>query len=263
MPQSVTPISVVIITYNEQQNIARCLDSVLAIANDIVVVDSFSEDKTAQICQSYPQVRFVQHVFEGHIEQKNYAITQAKYPHILSLDADECLSEQLIQSIQQVKQQFTATGYYLNRLNNYCGTWIRHGDWYPDRKLRLWDSRCGKWGGSNPHDKFELQANSSSAQLKGNLLHYSFSSIAQHIEQINKFSGIAAKQLHQKGKQATCYHLLVKPWFKFFKSYILRLGFLDGYYGYVVCRNSAHALFLRYAKLKEMNDNSSYVKRQL
>lgn len=250
---ALTPISVVIITYNEQQNIARCLDSVLAVADDIVVVDSFSTDQTAQICQNYPQVRFVQHTFDGHIEQKNYAITQAKYPHILSLDADECLSEQLTQSILQIKQNFNKTGYYINRLNNYCGTWIRHSDWYPDRKLRLWDSRHGQWGGTNPHDKFELQANSSTAQLKGNLLHYSFHSIEQHIEQINKFSSIAAQQLYLKGKRANAYHLLIKPCFKFFKSYVLRLGFLDGYYGYVACRNSAHGIFLRYAKLKKLN----------
>jgi len=250
---ALTPISVVIITYNEQQNIARCLDSVLAVADDIVVVDSFSTDQTAQICQNYPQVRFVQHAFDGHIEQKNYAITQAKYPHILSLDADECLSEQLTQSILQIKQNFNKTGYYINRLNNYCGTWIRHSDWYPDRKLRLWDSRHGQWGGTNPHDKFELQANSSTAQLKGNLLHYSFHSIEQHIEQINKFSSIAAQQLYLKGKRANAYHLLIKPCFKFFKSYVLRLGFLDGYYGYVACRNSAHGIFLRYAKLKRLN----------
>jgi glycosyltransferase involved in cell wall biosynthesis len=250
---ALTPISVVIITYNEQQNIARCLDSVLAVADDIVVVDSFSTDQTAQICQNYPQVRFVQHTFDGHIEQKNYAITQAKYPHILSLDADECLSVQLTQSILQIKQNFNKTGYYINRLNNYCGTWIRHSDWYPDRKLRLWDSRHGQWGGTNPHDKFELQANSSTAQLKGNLLHYSFHSIEQHIEQINKFSSIAAQQLYLKGKRANAYHLLIKPCFKFFKSYVLRLGFLDGYYGYVACRNSAHGIFLRYAKLKKLN----------
>ena len=246
-------ISAVIITYNEARNIGRCLESLRDVADDIVVLDSFSTDATAEICHSFG-VRFEQHVFDGHIEQKNRALGLARFPFVLSLDADEALSDTLRQSVLQVKKAAEiADAYTMNRLTNYCGQWIHHSGWYPDRKLRLWDSRHGQWGGTNPHDKFELQANSSTAQLKGNLLHYSFHSIEQHIEQINKFSSIAAQQLYLKGKRANAYHLLIKPCFKFFKSYVLRLGFLDGYYGYVACRNSAHGIFLRYAKLKKLN----------
>src|ERR1035437_7666308 len=142
MPQ----ISVVIITFNEEKNIERCILSVQDLADDIVVVDSFSTDRTEEICKSHG-VRFIQNHFNGHIEQKNFAISKAHFPYILSLDADEQLSEELKKSIQQVKNNWDADGYYFNRLTNYCGQWIRHSSWYPASKLRLWDSRKGKWGG--------------------------------------------------------------------------------------------------------------------
>lgn len=249
-----TPISVVIITYNEARNIARCIDSVLPIADDIVVVDSFSSDETPAICAQYSSVRWVQHPFAGHIEQKNYALSQARYPHVLSLDADECLDADLQKAIGVVKQQFEHTAYYFNRLNNYCGQWIRHGDWYPDRKLRLWNTQYGSWGGTNPHDRVVLQMGSSTARLQGNLLHYSFSSIEQHVAQINKFSSIGAQQLYQQGKRATWYHCVIKPRIKFWKAYVLRAGFLDGFYGYVIARNSAHAMWLKYVKLRRLGN---------
>ena len=137
-------LSAVIITFNEERNIGRCIDSLQGIADDIVVVDSFSSDKTKEICLS-KNVRFVEHAFDGHIEQKNWAITQAKHPHILSLDADEALDEVLKKSILEVKQNFTQDAYQMNRITNYCGQWIKHCGWYPDTKLRLWDSSKGYW----------------------------------------------------------------------------------------------------------------------
>src|SRR5436190_10289340 len=127
------PLSVVVITFNEERNIGRCLASVAAVADDIVVVDSFSTDRTEAIAREHG-ARFVQHAFEGHIEQKNWAVTQAAHPFILSLDADEAVDDRLLDSIRRGKDQ-NADGYTMNRLTNYCGTWIRHGGWYPDRKL--------------------------------------------------------------------------------------------------------------------------------
>ena len=127
-----TKLSVVIITLNEQKNIGRCLESVKDISDDIVIVDSYSTDDTEKICRQYG-VRFIQHPFEGHIEQKNWAITQAKYPHILSLDADELLSDRLKRSIREVKENWVYDGYYFNRLTNYCGKWISYSCWYPSR----------------------------------------------------------------------------------------------------------------------------------
>ena len=173
-----TPVSVVVITFNEEKNIARCLDSVKDIADEIVIVDSFSKDRTKEICLSYG-AKFIEHKFDGHIEQKNFAITQAKYPHILSLDADEALDEQLKKSILTAKENFILDGYYMNRLTNYCGHWVRHSGWYPDTKLRLWDSRKGHWAGINPHDKYELTSgDSNTGKLNGDILHYSYYSVA-------------------------------------------------------------------------------------
>ncbi|MEI6021287.1 MAG: glycosyltransferase family 2 protein, partial [Bacteroidota bacterium] len=141
-------LSVVIITHNEEKNIERCLLSVQTFADEIVVLDSFSNDHTEAICAKY-NVIFLQHVFDGHIQQKNRAITHASHQHVLSLDADEALSETLIQSILNVKQNFENDGYYMNRLTNYCGHWVKHCGWYPDQKLRLWNKSKGEWTGQN------------------------------------------------------------------------------------------------------------------
>jgi Glycosyltransferases involved in cell wall biogenesis len=247
-------LSVVIITYNEERNIARCLDSVKEIADDIVVVDSYSTDFTRDLCEER-NVRFVQHTFVGHIEQKNWAIKQAKFPFVLSLDADEVPDEQLIQSIREAKNNKQADGYTMNRLTNYCGKWIRHCGWYPDTKLRMWDSSKGKWGGVNPHDKYEMVKGSSIKHLKGNLLHYSYYTLTDHINQVNKFTDIASKALYDKGHKTSLFKIYFSPKFKFFRDYILKLGFLDGFYGYTICKISAHAAFLKYSKLRLLNRN--------
>ncbi len=245
-------ISVVIITYNEEKNIARCLDSVKEIADDIVVVDSFSTDKTQEICKS-KGARFVQHKFEGHIEQKNWAITQAKHPHVLSLDADEALDEKLRKSILSIKNNWKHDGYYMNRLTNYCGKWIYHCGWYPDRKLRLWDSRKGNWGGVNPHDKYELkEGDKNSGYLEGDILHYSYYSIEGHKLQTEKFSTISANALFAKDTRANWVKLYLSPVVKFVQSYFLKLGILDGYYGFQICKISAYSTYLKYSKLKKL-----------
>ncbi len=252
-------LSVVIITFNEEKNIARCIDSILPIADDVVIVDSFSTDKTKEIALS-KNCRFIQHEFEGYIEQKNWAITQAKFPHILSLDADEALSNELQVAISKLKDNWDADGYYFNRLTNYCGKWIKHCGWYPDQKLRLWDSRKGKWSGTNPHDKYELQSGSRQKHLPGDLFHYSFYSISQHILQIEKFSSIAAQEAVTKGKRIGIFSLLLKPIWKFFRSYLIKLGFLDGYYGFVICTLSAFSTFLRGLKIVELNKHQDSLK---
>ncbi len=245
-------LSAVIITFNEEQNIGRCLDSVKSVANDIVVIDSFSTDKTEEICRKHG-VRFVTHKFEGHIQQKNYAITQAHFPHILSLDADEVLSEELSENIQNVKENWLADGYIFNRLNNYCGKWIHHCGWYPDIKLRLWDSGKGRWTGMNPHDRFEMNPGCTIKHIKGDLLHYSYHSISQHVNQINKFSEISAKTKFQKGKKISTAMILLRMLFIFLKKYIIQLGFLDGYYGFVISIMTVYSFFLKDIKLKELH----------
>jgi glycosyltransferase involved in cell wall biosynthesis len=246
------PVSAVIITFNEERNIGRCLDSLHGIVEDIVVVDSFSKDKTKEICESYG-VRFVEHVFEGHIEQKNWAITQAKYPHVLSLDADEALDETLKKSILKVKNNWQADGYSMNRLTNYCGHWIHYCGWYPDTKLRLWDSRKGAWGGTNPHDKYELHdKEAKTIHLRGDILHYSYYSLEDHYKQVDYFTTILAKAQYEKGKKAPFITLIFSPVVKFIKDYFIKKGFLDGKVGFRICRISAYATFTKYKKLRNL-----------
>jgi glycosyltransferase involved in cell wall biosynthesis len=245
-------LSVVIITFNEEKNIARCLDSVKEVADDVVVVDSFSKDKTKEISLS-KGARFVEHAFEGHIQQKNWAITQAKYPHVLSLDADEALDEKLIQSIKKAKANWNKDGYYMNRLTNYCGHWVKYCGWYPDKKLRLWDSRKGEWRGINPHDKYELfEGRKNAGYLEGDILHYSFDSIDSHLKQIEYFTDISSKALFATGKKPSFIKLYLSPTAKFIESYFLKAGFLDGKYGFEICKNSAWATKLKYHKLKKL-----------
>lgn len=250
-----TPLSVVIISFNEEHNIGRCLDSVQGIADDIVVVDSYSKDRTKEIC-TLKGARVIEHPFEGHIQQKNWAITQAKFPFILSLDADEALDETLRKEILKVKADKKFDGYTMNRLTNYCGQWIKHSGWYPDTKLRLWDSTKGKWGGENPHDKYEMFQGARVAHLKGDILHYSYYSIEDHYRQLRYFTDIASKAAFEKGKNAGVLKLYGSAVVKFIKNYFLQLGFLDGYYGFVISKLSAYGTYLKYKKLRALHGRS-------
>ena len=246
-------ISAVIITGNEEKNIGRCLASLKDVADEIVVVDSFSSDKTAEICQTRG-VRFIQHSFEGHIEQKNFAVSQAEFDCVLSLDADEVLSDRLARSISDVKNNWSCDGYAFNRLTNYCGKWIRRSGWYPDEKLRLWDRRKGRWGGQNPHDHVFMDTGSRVRHLDGDLLHYSYHSIEDHISQINRFSEIAAKAAYSQGRRAGVLgDIILNPVLTFLKKYFLKLGILDGYEGFVIAVHTAYGKFLKYIKLYELN----------
>lgn len=250
-------ISAVIITFNEEKNIGRCIKSVKDIVDEIVVVDSFSTDRTEEICNSF-NVKFVKHEFEGHIEQKNWAITQASNHYVLSIDADEVLSDTLKRSIQHVKVNWKCDGYKFNRLTNYCGKWIKHTGWYPDVKLRLCDSRKGFWKGINPHDRYEMIEGSVVKHLKGDLLHYSYSSIKQHIDQVNKFTDIASNAAVKEGKSTNFIKIIFHPFWKFIRDYFIKLGFLDGYYGFVISMISAHATFLKHLKIRELRKNDRY-----
>lgn len=246
------PLSVVIITYNEERNIGRCLESVRDIADDILVVDSYSTDRTVEICKQY-SVRVVFHPFEGYIEQKNWALSQALYPHVLSLDADEALSDRLRESIRKVKEQWTHDGYYFNRLTCYCGKWIKHGSWYPSRKLRLWDSSKGAWHGLNPHDRFRMIPEARKKKLEGDLLHYSYFSIQEHVEQSQSFAEIVARAYYRAGRKARLFHIIFSPSWRFFRDFFIKLGFLDGYYGYLIALYSARETNMKYRQLRRIH----------
>lgn len=243
-------LSVVIITYNEQRNIARCIQAVQSVADEVVVVDSFSKDDTVSIAQSLG-AKVVQHAFTGHIEQKNYAITQASFPHILSLDADELPDEQFLHFIREVKKNWTADGYSVNRLNNYCGQWIRHGAWYPDIKLRLWDSRKGHWTGMNPHDRFEMSNAAIIKHAPGNILHYSYQTVEEHRNKAVYFAEIAAKAYASKGKKSSLFKVLASPVFRFIRDYVFKLGFLDGKYGFIIASIIASEVRMKYTLLRK------------
>ncbi len=245
-------LSAVIITLNEERNIGRCIDSVIDIADDIVVVDSGSTDRTEAICKE-KGVRYFFHVWEGYIEQKNYANKLAEHPLILSIDADEALSANLQESIKKVKDDCQADGYKMNRMTNYCGKWIRYGGWYPDRKMRLFHRDKFAWGGARIHETVIMKAKDAIVhRLDGDLLHYSYYSISQHIAQANHFTDMTAELAFEKGKKAGILKILFSPMVKFARDYFIKLGFLDGYYGYIICRISAQATFMKYSKIRQL-----------
>ncbi len=245
-------LSVVIITYNEARNIAACIDAVRDIADEILVVDSFSTDTTPSICES-KKVRFIQHAFEGYGAQKNWATAQASYDFILNLDADEIPDTTLLHSIKNVKNNWKSDVYTFNRCNNYCDKWIRHGAWYPDRKMRLYDRRQGYWTNALVHETFQPKEKATITHLKGDLLHYSYQTITQHQQQIEKYSSLGAQELSKNGKKATFVKIYFSPFWRFTRDYIFKLGFLDGYFGFVITTITAKEVYLKYVKLSEQN----------
>jgi len=244
-------LSAVIITYNEEEHLEKCLNSLLDVADEIVVVDSFSTDNTKTICEKF-KVKFIEHAFKGYIEQKNYALSLAKFDYILSLDGDEALSDQLKKSIQNIKSNWIFDGYYCNRLNNYCGQWIKHSDWYPDKKLRLFKKGSGEWKGINPHDRFTLKSDKKAGKLKGDLLHWIYRDYKDHNQKVEKFSTIAAQSYFELGIKSSIFKIIFRPTWAFFKAYFLRLGFLDGLNGLVICVQTFNVTFLKYIKLRQL-----------
>jgi len=241
-------LSVVIISFNEEKNIGRCIDSVKEIADEIILLDSHSTDLTVAISESKGAV-VIKETFKGYIQQKNRAVELASHSFVLSLDADEALDPVLVDSITRAKQQFRNPAYQMNRLSNYCGKFIRHGSWYPDAKVRLFDRRFARWGGTNPHDKIVLDDGIHVERLKGNILHYSYNTISEHVAQNNKFSSLAAESLFSKGKRTNLFKVFINPLWAFFQSYAIRAGFLDGLFGLVIAIQIAHLTFLKHLKL--------------
>lgn len=250
-------ISTIIITYNEERNIKKCIESVKEISDEIIVVDSFSTDRTEEIAISFG-VNFSKNPFAGYIEQKNHALSLAKFDYVLNVDADEVLSNELKKSIVEVKKNPGGfEGYDFNRLTNFCGQWIRHCGWYPDTKLRLFKRESGYFTGKNPHDRVEFRNDDSKIKhLEGDLLHYSYKTLTEHIHQINRFSTIGAHSAKEKGKKVIpVIHIFGNPIFTFIKKYFFQLGMLDGYYGFIISLNTAYSKYLKYIKLRELNLN--------
>jgi len=245
-------ISAVIITLNEGRHIARCIRSLQSVADEVIVVDSYSTDDTVDIAEELG-ARVYLHPFDGYGGQKNIAVSYARYDYILNLDADETLSAELTGSILEAKGKKMHDAYFCNRLTNYCGKWIRHCGWYPDRLIRLWHKDQAAISGDKVHERLVAAPGTDTGFLRGDLLHYSYETISDHIKKIEQYSGIGARNDVARGKRCSIFRLWFLPKWIFFTIYILRLGILDGYYGYVISKNSAFAAFAKYLKIRELS----------
>ena len=241
-------LSVVIITFNEEENIGRCMESVKQVADEIVVLDSFSTDRTGQIAIA-AGARFEQHIFDGHIEQKNLARKLATNPWVLSLDADETLSYELLAQIISWKSEPAEdlpSGYYMNRLNYYCAKPIKTCGMYPDRKLRLWREGSGSWQGTNPHDRFVLNDGEVADFMKGDILHNTWPTHQAFLNQVDKFATISAQHLKNGGLLYLFFKLIFSAPFKFIRIYFFKAGFTDGITGLTICYHQSREVFLKY-----------------
>lgn len=252
MNQPTIQLSAVIITYNEEACIERCIRSVQAVADEIIVLDSFSTDRTEEICRSLG-VRFEQHAFNGMIEQRNRSWNMASGKYVLSMDADEVLSPELTSSILTEKANGFQRDYYsMNRMSCIGDKWIRHGSWYPDKKLRLARKEAAYFGGINPHDKLILRNSSTPIHLKGDILHYAFTDFEEYRKQSEKYSSISAQALMIAGKRATILKCYLNSSVAFIKSYFLKRGILDGVIGWRIAVEIARQTKMKYMKLRKL-----------
>jgi glycosyltransferase involved in cell wall biosynthesis len=242
-------ISACVTTFNEEGNIARCLRS-LAWCDEIVVVDSFSTDRTIELCRQFTG-KVYQHAWLGYIGQKNLARTLAAHPWILYLDADEEISPALRDEIlaELDANGETYAGYQFPRMVNYLGKWIRHGEWYPDVKLRLFLKSKGQSGGQEPHD--QVIVNGRVKTLKHHLWHFTYDDIHDHLETMNRFSSITAQEKFKSGSAYSWLDFLFRPPLRFMKAYFLRGGFMDGKRGFLIASVSSFGVCMKYAKLWE------------
>jgi glycosyltransferase involved in cell wall biosynthesis len=246
-------LSVVIITFNESRNIRRCITSVLGIADEVLVLDSFSTDDTCDVARELG-ARVEQHAFDGHIQQKNRAWSMATNEWVLSIDADEAPDDALAAAIAEAVtlDDHAKDGYSMNRLTNYCGHWVRYSGWYPDTKMRLFRKGKGAWTGVNPHDRFELHDMKRAGHLAGDLLHYSYYTREDHLKQIEYFSDIAARELHARNKRVGWPLIIAKVVAQYLKNLVFKAGFLDGATGFTIARLSAYATWRKYTKLRAL-----------
>lgn len=246
-------LSVVIITLNEEQKIARCLDSVAPVADEIIVVDSFSTDTTEEICSRYDKLTFVKHSWEGYAAQKNYADSLATCDLIFSIDADEALSDELLQSIVELKTKQVADNevFSMNRLTNYCGKWIKHCSFYPDNKIRIWRRGFAHWEGLI-HEWLVFGNSQQKNLLKGDLLHYSYDSPEAYRKQVFHFAELGAKSYYDRGKKTGFFYWLFSPAINFIRTYFIKGGFLEGRDGFYICRTAMQATRHKYDLLRKM-----------
>ena len=243
-------ISATIITFNEQGKIARAIES-LRCCDEVVVVDSGSSDPTVETAAKLG-ARVVESPWRGYAEQKNYATGQASYDWILSIDADEALSEALEGEIWHIKKngpQFDA--YTMPRMAQYLGRWIMHSGWYPDRKVRLYDRRKARWVGDFVHESVDVDG--SIGHLQCNLLHYTFDSLSEHLKSTDRYTTLAAQELVARRQKIDWVDLALDPCWTFLRTYFVRAGFLDGVEGLTIAFMASFYNFLKNAKARNMS----------
>ncbi|MDP3024607.1 MAG: glycosyltransferase family 2 protein [candidate division Zixibacteria bacterium] len=239
-------ISAIVITYNEEKNIQRCLES-LSWADEIVVVDSFSQDRTKDIASSFTDKIF-DLGWQGFGKQKEIARTKASYDWVLSVDADEVVSEKLKEEIKSViNKNDSLDGYYIPRLSNFLGRWIKHSGWYPDYVLRLFRKDKARFDDSPVHEKLILDGKA--GFLRNEIRHYTDPDISHYLSKMDKYTTLSAQKLLAEGKSATLFDLLLRPVAIFFKMYLFKSGFLDGWQGFLLACFSSFHVFVKYAKL--------------
>lgn len=248
-------ISAIVITFNEERHIPHCLQSLEGVADEIVVIDSFSTDKTREICDRY-EVRFFEHIFEGYIDQKNWALGKTTYNAILCLDADEVLSEELRRRILNIKENWIADGYFFTRTTFLGKKPIKHGSWYPDYKLRLFDKQKGRFGGTNPHDNVIMYAEAKVKFIKETILHYSFDTLDDFYRQSERLSTLATQAMYKKKIKINPIMVWIKTGWAFFHGYIVKAGILDGKTGFIISRVIAATTYKKYSQLRKMWRNS-------
>lgn len=250
------PISACIICFDEEDNIRRCLESLKWVKDsggEIIVVDSFSTDRTVEICRQYTEKVF-QNKWPGFVNQKNYVLKLASHEWVLSLDADEIISDQArFEIIQEWKSSGYEKydGYYFKRHTFYLGKWINHGGWYPDYKLRLFRRSKGKWGGSDPHDRVLINELALLKRFEGEIIHYTYKNISNQLKTIDRFSDAASNELLNQKNEFHLFCLLFRPPIKFLETYIWKAGFLDGLPGFIIAILTSYYIFIKYAKLWE------------
>ncbi|MDE2058508.1 MAG: glycosyltransferase family 2 protein [candidate division NC10 bacterium] len=245
-------LTATIITYNEEENIQACLES-LTWVKEIVVVDSGSSDRTVEICRDYTDKVCI-NPWPGHQEQKNVAISLASHEWILSIDADERVPVELREAIERELSVPRHAGYRITRRNYFLGRWMRHGGWYPDRVLRLFDRRKGRFGGLNPHDRVVI-ADGSIDLLDGYLVHLTYRDFSRYIQKQDWYTGISAEGRVRGGHRArsiTGIELALRALVKFVQVYLVKRGFLDGTHGLIAAVGAAHFNFMKYAKVWEL-----------
>lgn len=247
-----TKISAVIITLNEEHNIKRCVIAAKKVADEVIILDSFSSDKTVEIAENL-KCKVIQQKWLGYSAQKNKANSLANYDYILSLDADEEIGTVLVHSILKEKENGLNGAYSFSRLTNYCGTWVRHGGWYPDEKTRLFPKAGTLWTGEFVHELLELPANCETKKLNGDLNHYSYYSYTDHRKRAAKYSELNAKKMQAQQKSSGPLKPYLSGFAKFISMYFFSLGILDGKMGFMIAWISAEASVNKYKILNQLN----------